>query len=638
MLFGLVADGLWINRLSSVNEDFGLIPVTSDTDPLPIPLALFYHCKRKVFASPLDVCLEIGRQRQDEPSPPKRLDYSDRARVILAMLDNREISRSHLQLDPLSPESIRVTNRSRTLPVSVSPATQLAPGESVLLVPPLLVQFGEYAVRVDLPLEDELELAALPNRTIPPGQMAGPLPSRLASTDILDDPALLSWLHTVLGVFQSAACSRDFPKQAARAVVNIVGLDTAAMLQYSEEGRWRIVALHSVTSEKNENTWTPSQTLLNRVRQQRRTFRHLPSSGSETPHSLEEVTALVAAPILDAAGDVIGALYGDRRHGSLSSGTPVISPFEAKMVELIASGIAAGIARLKEAQSAMAARVRFEQFFTPQLAAQLERDPQLLIGRDAEVTLLFADIRGFSRISEHLGPQRTMAWIQDTMGVLSDCVLQCDGVLVDYLGDELMAMWGAPVPQTHHADLACRAAERMLLALPLLNTRWEAELGKTVELGIGINSGIARVGNTGSAQKFKYGPLGDTVNIASRVQGATKYLGTHCLYTGNTRVALQESPATRRLARVRVVNIDRSLDLYELAADPPADWEDRCSGYEKALVALENACLTTAKEQVEAMRISFPDDCAVETLEKRVAEALHKGNRNTTAIWYLPGK
>ena len=177
--------------------------------------------------------------------------------------------------------------------------------------------------------------------------------------------------------------------------------------------------------------------------------------------------------------------------------------------------------------------MQFEQFFTPQLAAQLERDPQLLEGRNADVTLLFADIRGFSRVSERLGPARTMAWIQDTMGALSDCVLAHDGVLVDYIGDELMAMWGAPAPQADHAELACFAARQMLESLADVNARWQAELGGPVRLGIGLNSGVARVGNTGSRQKFKYGPLGDVVNVASRVQGATKYLGADCLITGD---------------------------------------------------------------------------------------------------------
>ena len=139
-----------------------------------------------------------------------------------------------------------------------------------------------------------------------------------------------------------------------------------------------------------------------------------------------------------------------------------ISEFEAKLVELLANGVAAGLARVKEEQAAAAARVQFEQFFTPQLAAQLQRDPQLLDGRDAEVTVLFADIRGFSRVSERLGPERTMAWIHDTMSVLSECVLRHDGVLVDFIGDEMMAMWGAPLPQPDHASLACLAARDRL--------------------------------------------------------------------------------------------------------------------------------------------------------------------------------
>ena len=148
------------------------------------------------------------------------------------------------------------------------------------------------------------------------------------------------------------------------------------------------------------------------------------------------------------------------------------------------------------------------------------------------------------------------------MGTLSECVLECDGVLVDFLGDEIMAMWGAPIAQSDHADLACRAAMKMIASLPEINNRWQKELASEVLIGIGINSGVARVGNTGSKQKFKYGPLGDTVNIASRVQGATKYLGTDCLITGSTLAAMSAAQTTRRLACVKVVNIEQPLELY----------------------------------------------------------------------------
>jgi adenylate cyclase len=610
-------------------------PASNDTPPLcPV---LFYRRRQRVLASVLDATLDIGRQREGEPAPAQRLDHSRGARVILAPIDDVEISRSHVELAPAEGGQVRIRNLSGSLPVSLGPHQSLAPGESTMAPPPVLLQFGGYAVRVDPPEEDELEFEGLPERTIPPGRQAEPASLAPIASGI-DEKSLLQWLETVLAVFQSAANARDFPEQAARAAVKIVGLDAAAMLRCDAEGRWRVEALHSTIDDASQGAWAPSQTLLSRVSRERRTFRHVPPIGADTPRSLQDVSALVAAPILDGAGEVIGALYGDRRSGGQSAGAPEISAFDAKLVELLASGIAAGLARLKEEQAALAARVQFEQFFTPQLAAQLERDPQLLEGRNAEVTLLFADIRGFSRVSERLGPARTMAWIQDAMGALSDCVLAHDGVLVDYLGDELMAMWGAPAPQATHAELACLAARDMMAVLDDISQRWQAEIGGPMRLGIGLNSGVARVGNTGSSQKFKYGPLGDVVNVASRVQGATKYLGADCLVTGETRALLPAGVATRRLARVRTVNIDHAIDLYEILAAPPADWDRRCRDYNEALTALERDDLVEASRLAEELAAKYPDDAAAAALRARIDDARRDSSSADTSVWRLPGK
>lgn len=603
----------------------------------PVCPVLFYRRRQRVLASMLDATLDIGRQREGEPSPAVRLDHSRGARVILAPIDDVEISRSHVELSPTDDGQVRIRNLSGSLPVSLGPHQALAPGETTVAPPPVLLQFGGYAVRVDPPEEEELEFEGLPERTIPPGRQLEPA-SLAPITSGIAENSLLQWLETVLGVFQSAANARDFPEQAARAAVKIVGLDAAAMLRCDAEGRWRVDALHSTIDDASQSAWAPSQTLLSRVWRERRTFRHVPPIGADTPRSLQDVSALVAAPILDGAGEVIGALYGDRRSGGQSAGAPEISAFDAKLVELLASGIAAGLARLKEEQAALAARVQFEQFFTPQLAAQLERDPRLLEGRNAEVTLLFADIRGFSRVSERLGPARTMAWIQDVMGVLSDCVLAHDGVLVDYLGDELMAMWGAPAPQATHAELACLAARDMMAALDGISRRWQAELGGPMRLGIGLNSGVARVGNTGSAQKFKYGPLGDVVNVASRVQGATKYLGADCLVTGETRALLPAGVASRRLARVRTVNIDHAIDLYEIQAMPPADWDGCCRGYHDALTALEREDHPQASRLAEQLAATYPNDAAVAALCKRIDDARHAAPAADASVWRLPGK
>jgi adenylate cyclase len=122
------------------------------------------------------------------------------------------------------------------------------------------------------------------------------------------------------------------------------------------------------------------------------------------------------------------------------------------------------------------------------------------------VTTLFCDVRRFSKISETLGTSKTFKWINDVMDVLSECVMEFDGVIVDYLGDELMAMSGAPVKQPDHAKLACAAAKRMLERLPEIDATWKTIVGQSTEVGIGINTGPVRAGNTGSRHKFKYGP------------------------------------------------------------------------------------------------------------------------------------
>ena len=385
----------------------------------PALTVLFYRRHERVFATPLDTQLEIGRQRASEPLPPRRLDRSESARILLAPLDDVDVSRSHMQL-AMGPDenTLLVTNLSGSQPIQLSPEETLAPGEKSVVEIPLLAQFSSYAVRVELPEEDDLELQPLPERTLAPGKTSVETGLNRLNIDTMDEQVLLRWLETVLGVFQSAANSRDFPELAARALVKIVGLDAAAMLECDSEGRWRTAALHSEVYQE-EDTWIPSQTLLAQVRKEKRTYRHVPASSTNTAQSLQNISALVSAPILDGEGNVIGALYGDRRSGGPSDDIPDISLFEAKLVEVLASGIAAGLARVKEEQSAVAARVQLEQFVTPQVAGQLEQDPQLLEGRDAEITILFGDIRGFSRVSERLGPERTMAWIQDTMGTLS---------------------------------------------------------------------------------------------------------------------------------------------------------------------------------------------------------------------------
>lgn len=291
--------------------------------------------------------------------------------------------------------------------------------------------------------------------------------------------------------------------------------------------------------------------------------------------------------------------------------------------------------RLREAE--------FKQFFPPQLAREFARHPDLrdMEGKFADVSLLFCDIRGFSTITERLGPRETVRWLRAVMGDLSGCVIDNGGVLVDYAGDELLAMWGAPSEIPDHAERACATALEMMERIPRLNEVWSSVIGAQTDFGIGINSGRALVGNIGTDRKFKYGPLGNTVNLASRVQGVTKRLQTNLLVTGATRDALPQQTfggRMRRVCKVRVINIDEPVHLYEVAVDPGPSWTQLRDQYERALASFEAGQIREATALLGAVLAHHPTDGPTFQLLNRIADAKTNPGRAVDAVWTLQGK
>jgi adenylate cyclase len=282
----------------------------------------------------------------------------------------------------------------------------------------------------------------------------------------------------------------------------------------------------------------------------------------------------------------------------------------------------------------------YEQFFTPELAREIVRHPDLLEmeGKKAEVSVLFCDVRKFSTISERLGPIETISWLRDVMGILSDSVMRYGGVLVDYTGDELMAMWGAPEYEPNHAQLACTAAIEMLSILPEFDTRWEASVQSKTAVGIGINTGEVFVGNVGTRRKFKYGPLGNTVNLASRVQGATKYLRSEVLITGQTKNQLSPDARLRRLCTVKVNNILEPVELYELATLGRENWTGLKEAYELALFEFERQNFTKASSILGNIFLEYPNDGPSLLLMSRAVSAMLDESAPFDPVWELPGK
>lgn len=599
------------------------------TDITQVVVRLYFRQELRQTAV-LNDEIELGRQRPGEQEP----FYFDRdtRRMIIAAINDKLISREQLriQLHGLSPENgepqIAVTNLSQKRPITVENYGKLGPNETVEVPAATLISFEEIAVRIEPQSVGAWEMRTLPHQTLAPVRGGGPFSIGMTQRSIIEvsendqfTPAqLMRWLGETMEVLQSAAGASDFLMQAVDAVDRIVGFDAIAAVRF--QGRkWEVVASKTFgDGQFAEIATAPSNTILQQVYDLKRTIRHLPAT-HDANQSLQGVEALVASPILNPEGSVIGAIYGVRC-GTLLRQMPQISDLEATMVEVIGCGAAAGIARESEQKKALAARVLFEQFFTPQLAAELEADPQMLNGREAEISVLFCDIVRFSAISQRIGSHKTLQWISDVMDRLSVVVLEHDGVVVDYIGDELMAMWGAPKPQADHALKACLAACDLLQCKTEIDSRWLAEVGEPIDFRTGICSGIATVGNIGSTRKFKYGPLGETVNLASRLQGVAKHFGVRQVISSATAAGLTGASniLCRPLGTLRVVNMDQPVKAFELCERPSRDFARLASAFSKAIEAIEANDMTSCCARVNQLTDQFPNDTASQMLAARM--------------------
>jgi adenylate cyclase len=244
----------------------------------------------------------------------------------------------------------------------------------------------------------------------------------------------------------------------------------------------------------------------------------------------------------------------------------------------------------------------------------------MLAGHDREITCLFCDLRGFSGIAEKLAPNVTYRLLGEFMDSVTERIMDRKGVVIDFYGDGLAAMWNAPISIENHAQLACEAAQAMEAELPKLNESWERITGKPLRVGIGIHTGPAQVGNAGSRRRIKYGPRGHTVNLASRIEGATKKFGVPILISETTRKLLPPDILVRRLCNVRVVGVVQPIALFEVGPQrADKKWHEKRNRYEDALQAFEEARWTDSARLLESLKEEFPDlnDKASEFLRER---------------------
>lgn len=231
-------------------------------------------------------------------------------------------------------------------------------------------------------------------------------------------------------------------------------------------------------------------------------------------------------------------------------------------------------------------RSAFGLYLSPALVERLSLDPASLRlgGETRDVTVLFSDIRGFTTLSENLGPDALTELLNCFLTPMTDVLLQHDATIDKYIGDAIMAFWNAPLDIEGHAAKACHAALGMQAAVSALN----AARGTDLHIGIGLHRGEACVGNLGSEQRFSYSAIGDTVNLSSRVEGLTKQYGQTILVTDAVLAAAGEF-AVLEVDRVRVVGRAAPVTLYTLLGDATmaqtADFQVLAQGHNAFLQA-----------------------------------------------------
>lgn len=208
----------------------------------------------------------------------------------------------------------------------------------------------------------------------------------------------------------------------------------------------------------------------------------------------------------------------------------------------------------------------FRQYLSPDVIEQLIAHPELLKlgGERRTLSIFFSDLQGFTAIAEGLDPEALTALLNEYLSAMTDIIHEEGGTLDKYVGDAIIAFWNAPLAQHDHAERAARAAVRCQAKLSELRPVYREKIGKDLFMRIGLNTGVAVVGNMGSRGRFDYTVLGDAVNLASRLEGINKQFGTFTLASEATWNALGGAFAGREISRVAVVGRKEAVRVFEL--------------------------------------------------------------------------
>jgi adenylate cyclase len=251
-------------------------------------------------------------------------------------------------------------------------------------------------------------------------------------------------------------------------------------------------------------------------------------------------------------------------------------------------------------------RARLAKKVSPSVVADLLKNPNadILEGRDREITIYFSDIRGFTSISEAMErPKDLITYLNDYMTPMTDIIIEREGTVDKFIGDAIMAYWNAPNNVEDHRDKAVSAALLQLEALKRLNERLAAENKPLIEIGIGLNTGTATVGEMGSKDRADYTAIGDAVNLASRLEALNKVYRSGIIISQYVKEGLKGEYIIRELDCVRVKGKRESVSIYEVIdfGKPDDELKAQLEAYDGALRFYRNADFEKAQEAFEEL-------------------------------------
>jgi len=269
----------------------------------------------------------------------------------------------------------------------------------------------------------------------------------------------------------------------------------------------------------------------------------------------------------------------------------------------------------------------FSTYLAPSVVKQLVESPEKLVlgGEEREITAFFSDVQGFTSISEKLSPKELVELLNEFLTEMTDIVLNHEGTVDKFEGDAIIAFFGAPNYIENHAEVACRSCIEMQKKLAELRLKWKSEGKPELKMRIGLCTGTAVVGNMGSKNRMDYTMMGDTVNIAARLEGVNKIYGIYTLVSESTCTAAGNGILSREIDSINVVGKGEPVKIFQILGEPQdvdKPMLDTIERYTKGLDAYRTRAWNDAITFFKAALEESPDDGPSKTMLNRCHEYL----------------